>query len=277
MDHDLSTVEAIVRATAEAMLERLAPPDPRPRPCPACGGTGGCAVRVDRVTLTAEAATIARMVDHTLLAADATREQVRKLCEEAARYGFATVCVNSSWVREASCMLTGSGVGVCTVVGFPLGASSSDAKRFEAEVAIADGATEVDMVLAVGALKGGDDTHVRRDVATVVAAAHARGALVKVILETSLLDDEQKIRACKLSVRGGADFVKTSTGFSTGGATVADVSLMRRTVGLDAGVKASGGVRSLDDARALIAAGATRLGTSRGVAIVTGGTGGSGY
>jgi deoxyribose-phosphate aldolase len=277
MEADPSTVEAIVRATAEAMLERLAPPAPRPRPCPACGGSGGCAVRVERATVPPEAAVIARMVDHTLLAADATREQVRTLCEEAARYGFATVCVNSAWVREAACMLAGSGVGVCTVVGFPLGASSSEAKRFEAEVAIADGATEVDMVLAVGALKGGDDAHVRRDVATVVAAAHARGALVKVILETSLLDDEQKIRACKLSVRGGADFVKTSTGFSTGGATVADVSLMRRTVGLDAGVKASGGVRTIEDAKALVAAGATRLGTSRGVAIVTGARGAGGY
>jgi deoxyribose-phosphate aldolase len=217
------------------------------------------------------------MIDHTLLAADATREQIRTLCEEAASYGFATVCVNSVWVREAACMLSGTGVGVCTVVGFPLGASSSEAKRFEAEVAIADGATEVDMVIAVGALKGGDDAHVRRDVVTVVAAAHARGALVKVILETALLDDEQKVRGCKLSVRAGADFVKTSTGFSTGGATVADVSLMRRTVGLDAGVKAAGGVRSIDDAKALMAAGANRLGTSRGVAIVTGGRGTGGY
>jgi deoxyribose-phosphate aldolase len=213
---------------------------------------------------------VAGMIDHTLLAPGATRDGVRRLCREAIEHGFAAVCVNGVWVAEAARAVAGSPVKVCSVVGFPLGASASEVKRFEAEAAIDDGASEVDMVLDVGGLKGGDDARVRDDVATVVAAAHARGAIVKVILETGLLSDDEKARACRLAVAGGADFVKTSTGFGPGGATVADVALMRRTVGPAVGVKASGGIRTIDDARALVEAGATRLGTSRGVEIVGG-------
>jgi deoxyribose-phosphate aldolase len=209
------------------------------------------------------------MIDHTLLAPDATRAQIRELCEDAASYGFATVCVNPVWVREADCMLEGTGVGVCAVVGFPLGASTTPVKRLEAETAVVDGACEIDMVMDIGALKGGDDARVRRDIAAVANTVHARGALLKVILETGLLSYEEKVRACRIAARSGADFVKTSTGFTRGGATVEDVVLMRREAGPDVLVKASGGIRSAADARALLEAGAARLGTSRSVAIVS--------
>lgn len=211
---------------------------------------------------------LARLIDHTLLAPGATRDEIVRLCEEARTHGFATVCVNGVWVREAAVALDGSAVRVCAVAGFPLGASATRVKRYEAEAALDDGAVEIDMVLDVGGLKGGDDARVRDDVEAVAEAVHARGGLLKVILEMGLLSSDEKVRACWLAVAAGADFVKTSTGFGPGGATVADVELMRRTVGPAIGVKASGGIRTLEDALALVAAGATRLGTSRGVALV---------
>ncbi|WP_308530446.1 deoxyribose-phosphate aldolase [uncultured Paenibacillus sp.] len=216
------------------------------------------------------------MIDHTLLKADAGRAAIIKLAEEAKQYGFASVCVNPTWVKTAAEILKDSPVKVCTVIGFPLGASAPEVKAFEAAHAIAEGAGEVDMVINIGALKDGDDEFVRRDIAGVVQAAAGK-ALVKVILETCLLTDEEIVRASKLSVEAGADFVKTSTGFSTGGATVEAVELMRKTVGPNVGVKASGGVRSLADAEAMIKAGATRLGTSAGVAIAQGQSGQSSY
>ncbi len=219
---------------------------------------------------------ITAMIDHTLLKADAGRAAIIKLAEEAKQYGFASVCVNPTWVKTAAEILKDSPVKVCTVIGFPLGASAPEVKAFEAAHAIAEGAGEVDMVINIGALKDGDDEFVRRDIAGVVQAAAGK-ALVKVILETCLLTDEEIVRASKLSVEAGADFVKTSTGFSTGGATVEAVELMRKTVGPNVGVKASGGVRSLADAEAMIKAGATRLGTSAGVAIAQGQSGQSSY
>jgi deoxyribose-phosphate aldolase len=211
---------------------------------------------------------IARFIDHTLLKPDATPQQIERLCAEAREYGFASVCVNPSYVPLCAQLLHGSNSVVCTVIGFPLGATSTVSKVFEAEQAIRDGAREVDMVLHIGHLKAGDADYVREDIRQVAEAAHAGGALCKVILETSMLTDDEKVTACKLSVEAGADFVKTSTGFGGGGATVADVRLMREVVGNKVGVKASGGVRSLADARAMIEAGATRIGASSGVAIV---------
>ena len=209
----------------------------------------------------------AGFVDHTLLKPEATEADIQRLCEEAAQYKFASVCVNPSWVRAASCHLRGTGVPVCTVIGFPLGANVADVKAYEARRAILDGAREVDMVLNVGALKSGDDCAAEQDIRSVVEAAHEFGVLVKVIIETALLTDEEKVRACLAAKRAGADFVKTSTGFAKGGATVADVALMRQTVGAEMGVKASGGVKGITDARAMLAAGATRIGASVGVKI----------
>ncbi len=216
---------------------------------------------------TATARDWAGFVDHTLLKPDASETDIEKLCEEAARYRFASVCVNPTWVRAAACHLKGSGVVVCTVVGFPLGATLADVKAYEARRAIFDGAREVDMVINVGALKSGDDCAVEFDIRAVVEAAHEYGVLVKVIIEAALLTDEEKVRACLAAKRAGADFVKTSTGFAKGGATVADVALMRRTVGAEMGVKAAGGVRGIEDARAMLEAGATRIGASVGVKI----------
>jgi len=209
----------------------------------------------------------AGLIDHTLLKPEATDDDIRVLCEEAARYRFASVCVNPTWVRAASCNLQGSGVPVCTVIGFPLGATLADVKAYEARRAIFDGAREVDMVINVGALKSGDDCLVEHDIRSVVEVAHEYNAICKVIIETALLTDDEKVRACLAAKNAGADFVKTSTGFSKGGATVADIALMRRTVGADLGVKASGGVKGLDDARRMVEAGATRIGASVGVKI----------
>jgi deoxyribose-phosphate aldolase len=209
----------------------------------------------------------AGLIDHTLLKPEATDEDIKRLCEEAARYRFASVCVNPTWVRAAACNLAGTGVPVCTVIGFPLGATLSDVKAYEARRAIFDGAREVDMVINVGALKSGDDCLVEHDIRSVVEAAHEYNATCKVIIETALLTDDEKVRACLAAKNAGADFVKTSTGFSKGGATVADIALMRRTVGSELGVKASGGVKGLDDARKLVEAGATRIGASVGVKI----------
>ncbi|MCY9137095.1 deoxyribose-phosphate aldolase [Peribacillus frigoritolerans] len=219
---------------------------------------------------------VAGLIDHTLLKADATKGQIKVLCEEAREYNFASVCVNPTWVKYASELLEGSEVKVCTVIGFPLGATTPETKAFETKNAIANGAHEVDMVINIGALKDKDDELVERDIRAVVAASTGK-ALSKVIIETSLLTDEEKVRACELAVKAGTDYVKTSTGFSTGGATVEDIALMRKTVGPDIGVKASGGVRNTSDAQNVIEAGATRIGASAGVSIVKGLTADSDY
>ncbi len=211
---------------------------------------------------------VALYIDHTLLKPDATRDEILKLCEEGARYGFASVCINPVWVREAACALRGSGVKVCTVIGFPLGANAPDTKAYEARRSLFDGASELDMVINIGALKSGDYALILRDIAGVVEVAREAGSLVKVIIETALLTDEEKIKACELARDAGADFVKTSTGFSKGGATAADIALMRRTVGGQMGVKASGGVKDLKQAQEMIRAGATRIGASVGVKII---------
>lgn len=215
-------------------------------------------------------------IDHTLLKPEATRADIITLAEEAKQYKFASVCVNPFWVNTAAEVLKGTEVNVCTVIGFPLGASASEVKAFEVKKAIEDGATEVDMVLNVGALKAGELEVVTNDMVQVVEAAKGK-ALVKVILETCLLTPEEIVTACKCAVNAGADYVKTSTGFSTDGATVEAVKLMAETVGPNIGVKASGGVRSLEDAEAMIANGATRLGSSAGVAIAKGLQGQAGY
>lgn len=220
---------------------------------------------------------IAGMIDHTLLKANATEGEITKLAEEAREYKFASVCVNPAWVKKAAALLADTPeVKVCTVIGFPLGANTPETKAFETKNAIENGATEVDMVINIGALKDKDYELVERDIRAVVEAAKGK-ALTKVIIETALLTDEEKGKACELSVKAGADFVKTSTGFSTGGATEADIRLMRAAVGPELGVKASGGVRSREDALKLIEAGATRIGASSGIAIVKGETSDSSY
>jgi len=216
---------------------------------------------------TATAHDWASLIDHTLLKPEATEADIKKLCDEAAEFGFASVCVNPGWVKRAAEFLRGSGVPVCTVIGFPLGATLSDVKAYEARRAIFDGAREVDMVINIGKLKSGDDCAVEDDIQAVVDAAHENHILCKVIIETALLTDEEKVRACLAAKNAGADFVKTSTGFAKGGATAHDVALMRHTVGKALGVKASGGVKGIDDARAMFEAGATRIGASVGVKI----------
>ncbi|MCS6908976.1 MAG: deoxyribose-phosphate aldolase [Anaerolineales bacterium] len=211
---------------------------------------------------------LAALIDHTLLKPEATTAQIEQLCAEAVRYGFAAVCVNPAYVKLAARLLRRSSVSVCTVAGFPLGATLPEVKAYEAARALELGAREIDMVINVGALRSGDEATVARDIRAVVKAVRAGGGLLKVILETALLTDDQKRAACRIAKKCGADFVKTSTGFAGGGATVADVALMRETVGPKMGVKAAGGIRSLADAQALVAAGANRLGTSAGVAIM---------
>lgn len=213
---------------------------------------------------------LARMIDHTLLKPDAVRAEIEQLCSEALDYGFAGVCVNPSYVQTAAKLLRGSSVNVCTVIGFPLGATSTAAKVFETTQALQDGAQELDMVINVGMLKSNDCSFVRNDIAAVVKAAQIRNAATKVILETCLLTDEEIIIVCSLAKDAGADFVKTSTGFSKGGATVHDIALMRKTVGAAMGVKASGGIRTREQALAMIAAGATRIGTSSSILIAAG-------
>ncbi|MCM2532949.1 deoxyribose-phosphate aldolase [Neobacillus pocheonensis] len=220
---------------------------------------------------------LARMLDHTLLKANATKEEVMKLLEEAKKYQFASVCINPIWVKTAAEFLCDTPeVKVCTVIGFPLGATTSEVKAFETKNAIENGATEVDMVINIGALKDQQYDVVENDIKAVVDATKGK-ALTKVIIETCLLTNEEKEKACQLAVSAGADFVKTSTGFSTGGATVEDVALMKKTVGSTKGVKASGGVRGLEDADAVIKAGANRIGASSGVAIINGQTSLSSY
>lgn len=257
------------------------------RTAPAIGGTCSChstqidccpdrlrgvidagATRIGLHAIGGAAVGVAGLIDHTLLKPDATRKEIEKLCAEAAEHHFATVCVNPTWVALCAKLLKGSSVGVCTVVGFPLGATTPDVKHFETRRAIFDGAREVDMVINVGALKSGDLRGVERDIEAVTEPCRDCGVISKVIIEAALLTDDEKITACTLSKAAGADFVKTSTGFGPGGATAADVALMRRVVGDDMGVKAAGGVRDLDGLRAMVEAGASRVGASAGVKIV---------
>jgi deoxyribose-phosphate aldolase len=211
---------------------------------------------------------IARLIDHTLLKPDATQAQIAQLCHEARQYGFAAVCVNPTHVKLCADLLQGSEVAVCTVVGFPLGATPPEVKSYESQQAIDDGATEVDMVINVGALKGGEHDLVERDIAMVTRTCHNNSVVCKVIIEAALLTREEKTKACELAKRAGADYVKTSTGFGPGGATVADVALMRQVVGPAMGIKAAGGIRSYEDAKGMVEAGATRIGASAGIAIV---------
>ena len=213
-------------------------------------------------------ASVATLIDHTLLKPDATRQEIDELCREAAQFGFATVCVNPAWVAHAARRLQGASTGVCSVVGFPLGATTADVKGYETRRAIYDGAREIDMVINIGALKSGDLRTVERDIEAVTATCRECGVLSKVIIEAAFLSDDEKITACTLAKAAGADYVKTSTGFGPGGATAADVALMRRVVGEEMGVKAAGGVRDLDALKAMVAAGATRVGASAGVKIV---------
>ncbi len=227
--------------------------------------TAGVGVRVGAFDTS-----IARMIDHTLLKPEATKQQVEELCAEAKQYGFASVCINPGYVKLCAQLLRDTSVKVCTVIGFPLGATSTESKTFETERAIKDGAREVDMVINVGMLKSGEFDYVQNDILAVVHAAHRNNVLAKVIIETGLLTDEEKIKACVLAKRAGADFVKTSTGFAKGGATVGDIALMRLVVGPDLGIKASGGVRTQEQAKALIESGADRIGASASVKIVTG-------
>jgi len=233
----------------------------------------------DRVSFHGEAADVpmdlAKYIDHTLLKPESTAADIDKLCDEAKQYNFASVCIHPTWVKRAAESLRGTNVVTCTVIGFPLGATTTAVKAMEARQALRNGAREVDMVLNVGALKSGEYDQVREDIAKVAEAAHEVGGLCKVILETSLLTDEEKVIASSLAKEAKADFVKTSTGFGSGGATAYDVALMRETVGPDMGVKASGGVRTLEDVEDMIAAGATRIGASAGVQIVSGNQGGS--
>jgi deoxyribose-phosphate aldolase len=213
---------------------------------------------------------LAHMIDHTLLKPDATQDQIAQLCYEARKYGFASVCVNPTNVKLCAQLLAGSDVLVCVVVGFPLGATPTEVKVFEAQQAIRDGATEVDMVINIGGLKSRDYELVERDIASIARACHADSAILKVIIEAALLTDEEKVVACQLAKVAGADFVKTSTGFGPGGATVEDVALMRRVVGPTMGVKAAGGIRTFETAQQMIAAGASRIGASASVKIVQG-------
>lgn len=212
---------------------------------------------------------LAKMIDHTILKPDATKEEIIKICEEAKKYNFASVCINPSRIKLAKDILAGSEVNICTVIGFPLGATSTESKRFEAEQAIKDGATEVDMVINIGRLKDKDYDYVYNDIKAVVEVAKSR-ALTKVIIETCLLNDDEKVMACNLAKKAKADFVKTSTGFSTKGAITEDIKLMRKTVGETMGVKASGGVKTYDQAMEMINNGATRIGASASIAIING-------
>jgi deoxyribose-phosphate aldolase len=228
------------------------------------------ATRLGYHALPAGLGSVASLIDHTLLKPDATRKDIETLCQEAAEHGFATVCVNPAWVATCASRLRGTAVGVCSVVGFPLGATLSDVKHFETQRVIFDGAREVDMVINIGALKSGDLRTVERDIEAVTGPCRSSGVLSKVIIEAAYLTDDEKISACSLAKAAGADFVKTSTGFGPGGATIADVALMRRVVGDDMGVKAAGGVRDLESLKAMVAAGASRVGASAGVKILAG-------
>lgn len=226
--------------------------------------------RPEAVTLPERVEALAPMIDHTILKAEASPAQITQLCEEARAHRFASVCVNAAYVPLCRELLEGSGVDVCTVVGFPLGATSTAAKACEAEQALRDGATEIDMVLQIGLLKAGSYAYTLADIASVAAVTHRQKAKLKVILETCLLTDEEKMKASLIAKKAGADYVKTSTGFSTGGATADDITLMRRVVGPALGVKASGGIRTTEDAVKMVLAGASRIGASASIAIVNG-------
>jgi deoxyribose-phosphate aldolase len=293
MDEELDRIADVIAARVRAQLGL----GPSPVSAPGCVGDNHCSScghcahkRADEVRAivrdgAARVASalgtglvskdLAALIDHTLLKSDATPDEITKLCEEARRFEFATVCVNSANVGRCRSLLGDSPVRVCAVVGFPLGAMAPGAKAFEAREAVRAGASEIDMVVNIGALKGGDYSLVLEDISKVVAAA--RPARVKVILETGMLSDEEKVVGCTLSKLAGAHFVKTSTGFGKGGATAADIALMRRVVGQEMGVKASGGIRSREDAEKMVAAGASRIGASASVVIVTGGVSKSSY
>jgi deoxyribose-phosphate aldolase len=279
-------VERLVETVTRQVLLSLAMQknSPHEAECQDCQGGGLCiqmctdkvrqvmAAGAERLTAGIGVVTsdrqIASMIDHTLLKPEATHDQVAQLCFEARKFNFASVCVNPTHVKLCAQLLKGSSVKVCTVIGFPLGATATEVKAFEASQALDEGATEIDMVINIGALKAKDYETVLNDIRAVVRTGHAKAALVKVILETALLTDEEKIAACLLCREAGADFVKTSTGFGPGGATAEDVALMRKVVGAQIGVKASGGIRSLDDTQQMIKAGATRIGASAGVKIM---------
>lgn len=225
-------------------------------------------IDVPEVVNRLDAKQVAAMIDHTMLKADATESQIIKLCQEAREHGFAAVCVNASYVSLCHKLLAGTNIEIAAVVGFPLGATLPEVKAYEAQRAIAAGALEIDMVIHVGALKGRQYDDVLQDIAAVVQACHAKGAVLKVIIEAAMLSDEEKVAACYLAQEAGADYVKTSTGFGPGGAKLEDVALMRRTVGPEMGLKAAGGIRTYEDMLAMVAAGATRIGASSGVRIV---------
>lgn len=286
----MDTTALIERVTREVMasLSQGTTPPPANAPCAVengsiCADCGQCAVKrpeliqslvsngVCRISaqlgIGEVEAKIGHIIDHTLLKPEATEDQIRQLCQEAASYCFASVCINPVWIELCAKLLRRSGVKVCTVIGFPLGADTSETKAYETRDAIGKGANEVDMVINVGLIKSREYKRVKEDIRAVVRATRPN-ILVKVILETCLLTDEEKVKACELSVEAGADFVKTSTGFSTGGATVKDIALMRKVVGPEIGVKASGGVRTFEDADAMVKAGATRLGVSAGLKII---------
>ena len=279
--YDQATIERVIEEVTREVLLRLHQPAAAEAQCNCQDGScvENCSEQVAQVVdagasrLTATlgvqpASDVAHLIDHTLLKPDASQDQIAQLCYEARTYGFASVCINPAHVRLCAQLLKDSGVKVCTVVGFPLGATPATVKAYETQQAIRDGASEIDMVINIGALKSEAYRVVLEDIGAVVRAAHAGNALVKVIIEAALLTDEEKVVASQLAKSAGADFVKTSTGFGPGGATPADVALMRRVVGPNLGVKAAGGVSSLADAREMIAAGATRLGASAGVRIV---------
>jgi deoxyribose-phosphate aldolase len=289
MTPDIKTVEALVeiitREVLLAMVEQEEQDkDPKGASCvlevangvkvKTCFDNAGQVVSAgaERITSTVgvipDDKSLAGMIDHTLLKPDATADKIAQLCFEARKHQFATVCVNPTNVKLCADLLRDSDVKVCTVIGFPLGANATEVKVFETKNALENGATEIDMVINIGALKAGDNELVARDIHDVASAAHAGDALLKVIIETALLTDEEKIIACLLAKEAGADYVKTSTGFSSGGATVHDVALMRRAVGPDLGVKAAGGIHTHEEAEQLVAAGATRLGASAGIKII---------
>ena len=279
--YDQGTVERVIEEVTREVLLRLNQPVTEAPTCNCIDGScaQNCTQHIDQVVRAGAArvsatlgtkphnSDIGRLIDHTLLKADASQDQIAQLCYEARTYHFASVCVNPAHVKLCAQLLKGSDVPVCTVVGFPLGATPGTVKAFETQQAIRDGAREIDMVINIGALKSEDYRAVHEDIASVVRAAHAGNSLVKVIIEAALLTDEEKVAACQLSKAAGADYVKTSTGFGPGGATVADVTLMRRIVGPAMGIKAAGGVGSYADAQAMIAAGATRIGASAGIRI----------
>jgi deoxyribose-phosphate aldolase len=282
MSLDRVQVEQLIeRITKEVMVALKTQSQPGPAICADC--TGQCAVNCEkaqqivgagasRLTLSVgvkrDPKAVAHLIDHTLLKPEASEDQIAQLCYEAKKFNFVAVCVNPNWVGLCRQLLRGTEVKIATVVGFPLGAHTTESKVFEAAQAIRDGAVEIDMVINIGALKSGDDAVVERDIQAVVEVSHSLGAIVKVIIEAALLSDDEKVRACILSKAAGADFVKTSTGFGPGGATVHDVALMRKTVGPSLGIKAAGGIRDLKTVDEMVTAGATRIGASASVKII---------